>query len=333
MQIQQVRELLQDYPADKLRLIIGELYKILPKKVIEEKGVDVLLKDPDGFLENRRKNRKAVELPDFEEVKEETELFIENAKQQYYFAPNRVIPKKDRPKWRFIVKRLYKDLLTLTGDTNNLPQVSELLEKLYCLLCEACGVYLFSSDDPFASVGIKQSEFYRQVIAAKKQAFLPGEWVPAAIRLIVENHVDRNTLPTDLMYVLVEFLNTAPLKEQAAEQADRLRREFLKSSLKRRQMGYSEKSRNNDLVELVLILQMALGDYEKAISYFKAHYVGLDDEVSLYVLLRWLFHYGLKDLWLREYEAALDHGIQPRKALRNTYQYIRETGKFPEYMG
>ncbi|MEW6275911.1 MAG: hypothetical protein AB1556_12495 [Bacillota bacterium] len=120
MQIQQVRELIQDYPADKLRLIIGELYKILPKKVIEEKEIDVLLKDPDGFLENRRKNRKAIELPDFEEVKEETELFI---------------------------------------------------------------------------------------------------------------------------------------------------------SLKRRQIGYTEESRNNDLVELVLILQMTLGEYEKAISYFKAHYV------------------------------------------------------------
>ncbi|MHB1043425.1 MAG: hypothetical protein ACYC0Q_11390 [Eubacteriales bacterium] len=117
-------------------------------------------------------------------LKGETELFIEHAKQQYYFAPSRIIPKKDRPKWQFIVKRLYKDLLALTGDSKNLPQISELLEKLYCLLCEASGVYLFSSDDPFSSAGIEQSEFYRQIIAAKRQAFLPGDWVAAAIRFI-----------------------------------------------------------------------------------------------------------------------------------------------------
>jgi len=55
-------------------------------------------------------------------------------------------------------------------------------------------------------------------------------------------------------------------------------------------------------------------------------------EVSLFVLLQWLFQYKLKELWLREYKTALQQGIQPRKALRNTYQYIKETGEFPKYM-
>lgn len=123
------------------------------------------------------------------------------------------------------------------------------------------------------------------------------------------------------------------MKEQAIEQSDRLRREHLKSLNKRRRMDYSEESRNNDLVEMVLILQMALAEHEEAISYFKAHYVTFQKEISLYVLLRWLFQYGLKDLWLREYEAALQQGVKPRKALLNAYQYIKETGGFPEYVG
>jgi len=77
MKIQQVRELLQDYSVEQLRLIIGELYKILPKKVIEEKNIDVLLKDPEGFVASRKKNLRVEELPAFEVVKRETELFIE----------------------------------------------------------------------------------------------------------------------------------------------------------------------------------------------------------------------------------------------------------------
>jgi len=77
MKIQQVRELLQDYSVEQLRLIIGELYKILPKKVIEEKNIDVMLKDPEGFVASRKKNLKVEELPAFEVVKRETELFIE----------------------------------------------------------------------------------------------------------------------------------------------------------------------------------------------------------------------------------------------------------------
>ena len=40
----------------------------------------------------------------FEELEREMEIFFENAYAQNYFAPNRVIPKSQRPKWRFMVK-------------------------------------------------------------------------------------------------------------------------------------------------------------------------------------------------------------------------------------
>jgi len=167
------------------------------------------------------------------------------------------------------VKRQYKDLLALSRDPEHLTQVSGLLERLYCLICEACGVYLFNTEDPFQSVGIELGEFFRQVVAVKKQAFLPGEWVPAAIRLIVDNDTDRTTLRTGLMYILVEFLNTAPLKELAVEQSDLLRREDVKSGKKPLVPDYENLRRNNDLVEMVFILQMALAEQEEAVRYFK----------------------------------------------------------------
>lgn len=310
MKIAQVREQLKNYDSQRLRIIIDELYKVLPKKLIEEKGIDDLLKNPEEYATSRKKGGRA-ELPDFNQVKRETEIFIEYAGQHYYFAPNRIVHKKDRPKWRFIVKRLYKDLISSSKDPVYSAEAGNLLGRLYCLMCEACGVYLFSSDDPFQSTGIEQTEFFRMVVAVKKQAGLPEKWIAEAIRLIIDNDVDNYTLTTELMYTLLEFLNTAPLKEKAVEQCDRLRREIAGGAKKRRPTDYSQNQKNNDLVEMVLILQMELGEHEQAVGYFKSFYRASNREVALYALLQWLQRYELKDLWLREYEAAAQHGVRP----------------------
>ena len=330
MKIAQVREQVKDYDSERLRIIINELYKVLPKKLIEEKGIDDLLKNPEEYV-TRRKKGGGAGLPDFNQVKRETEIFIEYAGQHYYFAPNRVVHKKDRPKWRFIVKRLYKDLISSSKNPEYSAEAVNLMGRLYCLMCEACGVYLFSSDDPFQSVGIDQTEFFRMVVAVKKQAGLPEDWVMEAIRLIIDNDVDNYTLTTELMYTLLEFLNTAPLKEKAVEQCDRLRREIVGVAKKRRPAGFSESKKNNDLVEMVLILQMELGEHEQAVGYFKSFYRASNTEVALYVLLQWLQRYGLKDLWIKEYETATQQGVRPRDELLNKFKQLKAKGEFPTY--
>ena len=332
MKIAQVREQVKDYDSERLRIIINELYKVLPKKLIEEKGIDDLLKNPEEYV-TRRKKGGGAGLPDFNQVKRETEIFIEYAGQDYYFAPNRVVHKKDRPKWRFIVKRLYKDLISSSKSPVYSAEAGNLLGRLYCLMCEACGVYLFSSDDPFHSVGIEQTEFFRMVVAVKKQAGLPEEWVMEAIRLIIDNDVDNYTLTTELTYTLLEFLNTAPLKEKAVELCERLRREIEGGAKKRRSTDYSQNQKNNDLIEMVLIIQMELGEYEQAVGYFKSFYRVSNREVALYALLQWLQRYELKDLWLREYEAAAQQGVRLREELMNKYKWIKEAGEFPGYFG
>jgi len=134
---------------------------------------------------------------------------------------------------------------------------------------------------------------------------------------------------TELVYTLLEFLNTAPLKEKAVEQCDHLRREIAGGAKKRRSTDYSQNQKNNDLVEMVLILQMELGEHEQAVDYFKSFYFASNREVTLYVLLQWLQRYGLKDLWLREYEAAAQQGVRPRDALLNKYKHLKVEGESP----
>ncbi|MCL4514499.1 MAG: hypothetical protein M1379_02700 [Firmicutes bacterium] len=340
MLIQQVRTSLEKYSEEELRLLAAEIYKRIPKKVIAEKEIDALLEDLQAVLQTRKQSRKAANRPDFEAVAREAEKFLEDAGQQYYFAPNRVIPKSQRPKWRFIAKRLHDELLALGQDEEHLSQVSDLMTRLYELLCQACRRYLFSSDDPFRSVGIKQSQFFRDVVALQKRAGMPAEWITSAIKLIAIQGLYSSTLSEDLIDAFLEFLNTAPLKEEAVAQADRLRRKYAaQGENSRKYPDYQVQERNDTLVELVFRLHMALADHEAAVDYFKDHYVeaGLDaayrEEIKLYILLEKLLRYKQKDLWLREYEACLQRGIKPRRELVKAYEFTQKTGRLPEYIG
>jgi hypothetical protein len=76
---------------------------------------------------------------------------------------------------------------------------------------------------------------------------------------------------------------------------------------------------------------MRLREYDTAIQYFKEHYRNSSKEIELYVLLRHLFRYELPDYWLKEYDEAVSAGVVPRKQLQTAYEYIKQSGQFPEY--
>jgi len=49
---------------------------------------------------------------DIEALAFETEQFVSNAYSQYYYIPNSVVPKRERPQWRFTVLRFFGPSLT-----------------------------------------------------------------------------------------------------------------------------------------------------------------------------------------------------------------------------
>lgn len=332
MKIQQVRAFAAGYDEETLRKLISEIYKRIPKKVIEEKQLDLLLENPQEYLGGKNKPAKKIIMPDIDEVRWEVEEFITNARAQNYLAPNRVISKRERPKWRFLVKRLYKDLLTLSQDPEDLLETGKLLMDLYKVLCEGCGVYLFTSEEPFASVGVVQRSFYRNVVAVNARTKQPDEWIKEAILLIVDQDVDGNTLYSGLMDELLEFLTTAPLKETSIKWCETLRRGKPVQPARRSSSKYELERRNNHLTELIFRIYVSLSEKEAAIADLKRHYVEASAEVGLYILMRLLLEYEEKELWLREYESAMLHGVQPRQSLVKDYDRIKKTGELPKYL-
>lgn len=336
MKITELKRRIAQYPEQQLQLIIAEMYKAMPKKLIEDKQIDQLLLNTYDRLEEQKKAKKNAELPDFDALADETETFIQHAYQQNYFAPNREIHKKDRPKWRFIVKRLTDQLVAAGQQPEHVARASGLLDKLYIVLCQASQRYLFNTDDPFNSVRIAQPDYFRYVLSLKTSFSPPAVWVREAIRLMLEEGTDPNTSDDDLIQVLLEFLPTPPLKELAVEQCDRLRKELEASKTARSKSAwssdYSEKRKRNMLCLLKFQCWMRLCEYDAAIAEFKQTYAyASSSEVELYILLKYLYPFGLKELWVREYEAAVRAGVKPREQLQRIYTYIGQNGQFPEH--
>lgn len=96
-------------------MLVTELYKAIPKSVGDEKNIDAIARNPDAEAVRRLRASKEGSDLDFDDVASEIRTFTDDANHQYYLAPNRVIQKQQRPKWRFIVKRLYGSLLKLSA--------------------------------------------------------------------------------------------------------------------------------------------------------------------------------------------------------------------------
>lgn len=333
MKISEVRNLIERYSENQLRIIITQLYKAMPKSIKEKNDIDGILQDPDTSIQSRPKTRQ--EGPDIDELSYETNTFVEDAYNQYYIAPNQFVPKRERPKWRFTVKRLYKDLSAI-ADENDVPEAAQLLEKLYQLLCYSCSYILFNAYDPFQSAGIEQAEFFRKVLVLKYRCEDKNTFIKNALLAMVNNPLNRYTLHENLMEVILEFTKTPDLKEMTIVKCSELIEIIKKEPLSKKEghMSVHEKEKKlNNLIEMAFLCYARLYEYENAISYLKANYREDDKEITLYVLLRLLFGLKQKDYFLREYEQASKNGITPRDTLKKMYRLTRETGELPAYFG
>lgn len=336
MLVSELRELLKKYNQEDLRLIVAEMYKSMPKKLREDKDTDELIKDVHGYLDIGKREKAQEKQANMEELKPKIELFIEYAYNQYYFTPNNYVHKKERPKWRFIVKQYIKDLQTFPGDTPEGKTATELLAKIYKMLSYACGYYIFNTDNPFNSVGIGQTELLDIVIKRILGNGIDRESIKSAIQLVIKSNVDRVTLNSSLINTLISNLKSTDFKEIAIEQSLKIKEEMArpvpnkKKSYSDTYTEYKREEENNLLVEIIFKLYLELCEYDKAIKYFNSNYKEWDKEVTLFILLLNLHLYGLKDYWVKVYEDAVKRGTEPRNRLRETYEYIKENGDLPE---
>lgn len=338
MLVSELRELLKKYKEEDLRLLISEMYKAMPKKLREDKDIDALMENPHVFLRIEKVERAQDRQADVKSLIPIIKQFIDYAYKQYYFAPNNYVHKKDRPKWRFLVKTYIKRLQAVSIEGEDGRTATNLLEKLYQMLCYASGYYIFNTDDPFRSVGIEQTELFDIVIQRKLGCGMNPDSIKSAIDLVINNQVDRVTSPSSLINILVENLKSPDAKEITIEQCMILKTELAKSNTKKTgkmrvsdSFDFVREEKINNLVEMVFRLNIALCEYEKAIIYYVKNNIKQNSEISLYALLRLLFEYELKEYWVREYGEAVKKGVKPRDVLQKTYHYIQENDSLPEY--
>ena len=149
MKVDELRSILKDYSADDVRKVLVAVYKAIPKKVKEERGIDALINNPNppkNAAASKTRQKPAEVDPDL--VVFDTQDFVSNAEDQNYFAPNRMVPKKKRSNWRFEAKGLYRNLLLAMASTAEPPllrDAADTLESLYRVLCRGCAYHLLGS--------------------------------------------------------------------------------------------------------------------------------------------------------------------------------------------
>jgi hypothetical protein len=324
LQLSEARETIKGYSKDQLKALVIALYKSLPADRKKDIG-DPLLQNPDDALASKPRLIAEKPKPDIHELELDIDEFIKNAQAQNYFAPNRIISKNERTRWRFLVKQYYRDLLTAGSVEEDLPLAASLLSRLYRLLCYACGYYLFRTENPFQSIGISQTEFLKQVLTLNKRCQESRVFISGGLNLAVGNGVDRITLPRWLIDVFLDFLTTPDLCESAVEICGNIIQEKKQKTVKPHDSmaEWEHTASIRDFALAGFLLHAKLHDFESAVAFFRQHYHQHNPEVTLFYLLELLEEFNQKELYLREYRRACSDGIKPRSELTKTYDQMQ----------
>lgn len=318
MKVQELRQLVSASDRERLEKALAECYKQLRKAQKEE--FDPVI---TAILEGKEVVKKAEGPISFEGLEQKISLFLEDAYAQNYFAPNRIIPKSQRPKWRFMVKNFIKELEKIPPENENYAKAVKLLTDLYCMLCYACNYYLFSTDDPFRSVGWEQPELFALVV---KKTFATGYAREDISRLLLNaatGGVSPECLNIQQEMVLLGALKTSDVKYMAIEEAQKLveEREGKLAGLKKYDdRRYSLESAINELCGMIWIISIELAELETGIKYFFKHTKERDKEITLYRALDLVEWVGDDELWIEVYKYGLANKVTPRDRLKAMYQ-------------
>ncbi|HIZ45368.1 MAG TPA: hypothetical protein H9672_11750 [Firmicutes bacterium] len=320
MKIQEFRDLLKGADRERLEKAFSECYKQFSKAKKEE--IDDLVRDIlSGGEENSRKKDTTA---DFAALEREVALFVENAYAQNYLVPNRSVSKSQRPKWRFLVMNSIKELNAIPPESEFFERAVQCLWELYGVLCQGCNVYLFSSDDPFASVRWKQPELFHLLV---KKTFLLGyteENIKKVVQASSTGGLSRTSLYVMNQMALLSELKTSDVKyiaiEAAKEQIETLRSQKTKSN--RSSSDYYREEKINNLCGLVLLIYITLAEAGEGIQYFFSRCEETNKEFVLYEALDYAAWMEDEQVWIDFYHYGLKKKIKPRDSLRKKYEEL-----------
>ncbi len=342
MKIGELRSIVKAHKKEQLEYLVAELYKLIPNDKKLDYDIDEWIQHPPDKDEKKTKAKpvKTNKVRNIQDIAKEVEFFCSNAYAQNYLIPNHSISKKERPKWRFVVKRLIKEIQAAVDAGNHPVTCVNELEKLYKVLTYACHWQIFSAYDPFESVGIDQAEFFRKIVTLYRNHKVLKDFIRETIRLIIDNPLNRYTLHSELIDIFIAQCNTNDLLNLCFQQVEIIRNDVLKEPdegrmyfsffEKKNEMSYVKKQKLNNLTEIGFDAKIKLFEYDTAITYFNDHYIESEPEVKLYVLVTLLFAHRLKDHIKNEIDR--NTGINPRRALLNLLSYIKENDDLPKHI-
>lgn len=324
MKVQELRNLLKDVGRDKLEKAFAESYKQFTKRQKEE--VDLLICDIFEGKETPKTGKQ--EVVNFDVLEQEITIFLENAYAQNYLAPNRTIPKSQRPKWRFLVKNYIKELMKVSENDENHTRMVKLFSDLYRVLCEACNTYLFSTDDPFRSIGWDQPDLFGVLVKKTFEEGYSEEHISSLLVMATAGGLSRESLHIQQEMALLSELKTSDTKYIAIEEAKKLieeRKQQLKPLKKYDSRGYYLREYINNLCDMVLLLSVELAETETGVKYFFNNAEEYDREIILYRALDLVEWSGDDDLWIQVYRYGLTKKIKPRDSLVKKYERLMQS--------
>ncbi len=330
MKVGELRNKLSTMKKEEIIKIASEFYKLIPKNKKEDYNID-------SYLDNSK--TKKIKIIKKDEIslalmKEEIPKFIDNAKNQYYLIPNNIVPKKERSKWRFKVKKWYKELINKEREDKDIETQAKLLCDLYSLLCESCMFIYFSGYDSFSSVGVEQIDFYKSVIDLLQEDKGKIDSLKTSIELIINNELNRYTLYSNLMIEFINTLDNVDLKYKAIQITEEVFKNLNYKSIKNRPdlNSYKIQDTKNNLAELGLRLYLKLYEIENGIDFFHKYYNEENKEIKLYVLIRILFYEKETQKIKEELQKAIKNGIELRDSLINLLEYINKNNDLPNFI-
>lgn len=318
MKVQELRQLLSASDRKFVEMAFVKSYKQLRKGQKEE--IDPVLIDIlKGNVAEKKKTENGI---NFEDLEKQIDVFIKNAYAQNYIVPNRTIPKSQRPKWRFMVKNFIKELEKIPPESEKYVRAVKLLKDLYTLMCDACNYYLFSSDDPFRSIGWEQPKLFELLVKKTFAVDYSRENISQMLLYATTGGLSRESLHIEQEMVLLGGLRTSDVKLIAMEEAKKLVEERAKKlkGLGKQESRYDLEDAVNELCGMILLLSIVLAEPETGVTYYFKHARKHDREITLYCALDLIDWMEEEDLWIKVYEDAVKGAIKPRESLKCKYE-------------
>jgi len=333
MSISEVRREIKNFTKEDLQKLVCDLYKIIPNKKKIDYDIIAAIRD---FQKNKCKLvKKPHESIKFYELEHSILSFVEYSIQNE-LKNNLVFSKKDKAIWIKTIMQWYNNLLLFINDESEKKLVLKLLEKIYYLLCFACGCEIFKNHDSFTSLRLSQIDFFEKIINLSIEVYAPQILVLNTIPLILNNDVDNETSKTELMIIFLEKINSDTIEKFViSDLLDRIQENGYKKIMERDKKIDTYKLFNlrdgyNLLIEFVFFSYLSISEFDLAVKFLKTKYGDTSIERIFYTMIRLLFNFGNKEVILKEIQTVRTKGkIKIRESILELEEYIMKFNELP----